>query len=220
MTRSKPDDNQGELARYDAMCRAIAECHRVDEVKDLRDKARALEVYAKQARNTEAERRASEIRLRAERRTGELLKELKRAQGTRNDVATLSNDGTKLSPYTEALDRAGIPRQTAARYQSLAAIPGDVFEHALRDPRPTTNGMLARAEAHKAIREAEDKVVPRMPADSLWFWGRLCDFERDGYFDKDIGALLEPMTPSMRADVDRIAPHLADFINALTEHVE
>ena len=63
-----------DLALYDRMCTAIAECHRVDEVKDLRDKAMALEIYAKQAKNTDAERRACEIRLRAERRTGELLK--------------------------------------------------------------------------------------------------------------------------------------------------
>jgi hypothetical protein len=56
----------GELIRYDAMCRAIAEAHAVDEVKDIRDKARALEMYAHQAQNTEAERQAAEIRFRAE----------------------------------------------------------------------------------------------------------------------------------------------------------
>src|SRR5260363_237877 len=66
------------LIRYDAMCKAIVECHRVDEVKELRDKARALEVYAQQARNTEAEDKAREIRNRAQRRMGELLRELPR----------------------------------------------------------------------------------------------------------------------------------------------
>jgi hypothetical protein len=55
------------LARYEAMCRAIEAAYKVDEVKDIRDQAIALEVYARQAHNTEAERKACEIRLRAER---------------------------------------------------------------------------------------------------------------------------------------------------------
>jgi hypothetical protein len=40
-------------------------------VKDIRDKARAIEMYARQAQNTEAERLAILIRLRAERKCGQ-----------------------------------------------------------------------------------------------------------------------------------------------------
>ena len=62
-----------ELILYDEMCRAIAAAHGVDEVKDIRDKAMAIEIYSRQARNVENEKRAIEIRIRAERRCGELL---------------------------------------------------------------------------------------------------------------------------------------------------
>ena len=87
----------------------------------------------------------------------------------------------------------------------------------MREPtKPTTTGVLARAEAQRAVQQARDPA-PSMPADSLWLWGRLRDLERDGYFSKDHAALLSPMTETMLADVLRIAPLAADFFNALNE---
>jgi hypothetical protein len=73
------------------MCRAIAEAHAVDEVKDIRDKAMALEHYARQARNTEAERQAIQIRLRAEQRCGELLGEQITHGGDRRSKSGLAD---------------------------------------------------------------------------------------------------------------------------------
>lgn len=215
----------GALVRYDAMCTAIAECHSVDEVKDLRDKAMALELYAKQARNTDAERKASEVRLRAERRTGELLKDLAKSEGGRPEktsaivaevspvaaaasAASLASPQRK-SPYRQAIEQAQIPARTAQRYQALADVPAPVFEQALRDPvvKPTTASLIREARA----------PAPKMPDEVLWLWGRMRDFERDGFADKEPSALLEPMTESMRADVARIAPLMAEFFTSIQE---
>lgn len=55
--------------RYDEMCRAIARAYAVDEAKTLMDQATAIEVYAHQSQNIEAERQACEIRMRATRAT-------------------------------------------------------------------------------------------------------------------------------------------------------
>jgi len=212
----------GEIIRYEAMVYAIAECHAIDEVKDIRDKAMALELYAKQARNTDAERKASEIRLRAERRTGELLKDLARATpveaGSQGGNAKAANTlpenvapptmrSATPSPYASALQQTGISTQTASRYQALANVPAKVFEEALRDPdvKPTTAALIRQARAPE----------PQMPADVLWLWGRMRDFERDGFFDKSAAKLLEPLTPSMRADIERIAPRMADFFTQI-----
>jgi len=91
------------LVRYDTMCRAIAECHRIDEVKELRDQARALEVYARRCRNEEAEHKAWEIHLRAERRMGELLIQLKRLE--RAEHANISQ---KMRIAIQELETRGI----------------------------------------------------------------------------------------------------------------
>jgi hypothetical protein len=70
-----------ELVRYDAMCQAIARAYEVDEVKEVRDQAIALEHYLRLAKNVEAERQCCEIRLRAERKAGELLKKMDKNKG-------------------------------------------------------------------------------------------------------------------------------------------
>jgi len=194
------------LVRYDAMCTAIDNAFEVDEVKDIRDKAMALEAYSRQARNTEAERRACEIRLRAERKAGSLLSGMERTPGRRSDLGTSPHDGARS--FTEQLDEHGIGKRQAERWQQLAAVPEEHFERALAAPeKPTTNGIIAaRAEPKR----------PPMDEKALWLWGRLRDFERDGVLSADPKHLLSEMTDAMRADTLRLVPLVTEWLEGLT----
>jgi hypothetical protein len=153
----------------------------VDEVKDIRDKARAIEMYTRQAQNTEAERQAIEIRLRAERRCGELLIPREMAKGARGSG---SNQHEVRSHDVSAppLADLGISHNQSSQWQKLAAIPDEEFEADLKDPmwRPTTSGMIERREA----RERGPLPPMRVSDDALWLWGTLQDFERNGLLER------------------------------------
>jgi hypothetical protein len=189
------DRRMTELVRYDAMCRAIAEAYEVDEVKDIRDKAIALETYARQAHNIENERQACLIRLRAERKCGELLKQIEMAKGGQ----PYQSDGA--TGRTPTLVDRGISRDQSSRWQKLADVPADKFEAALADPdiMPTTSGIL-QAEAPKRGFTVSD--------DGVWLWGELQGLV-EKRIDRPAEELMATMEQWMRDDVRRWAPMVA-----------
>lgn len=189
------------LVRYDAMCRAIGEAYKVDEVKQIRDKTLALEAYFRQAKNTDAERKACEIRLRAERKAGELLRGMEKAKGAaREGVGKRGSSGVPRSEQT--LSDLGISKKQSAKWQQLADVPEEDFEAALAAPKkPSTSSIV----------KAEKKGQPMDPC-ALWLWGRLRDFEREGVLHRAPAALVNGMTEAMQADVRRLAPLVAEWL--------
>jgi hypothetical protein len=205
--------NATALVRYDTMCQAIADAYRVDEVKEIRDRAAALEHYSRQAHNVEAERQCCEIRLRAERKAGELLRQTDKAKGTRGQLSGSDSSGGRVvrPPENEkTLADFGITKDQSAQWQKLAAVPEPKFEAALAAPggKPTTAGII-----NVAFPKKPKPVAP----EALWVWGRLLDFERDGLLDKDPVSVLETMTAEMREDVLELAPRVADWLQLIGE---
>ena len=134
------------LVKYDAMVRAIVECDQIDEVKDMRDKVRALELYAQQAKNLDAEIRAAKIRIRAERKTGQLLTNTPKAQGTKGQLQGRDSSGGRVVRLPEAdktLADNHISRDQSSRWQKLADIPDQTFDFYLADAdKPSTAGAI------------------------------------------------------------------------------
>jgi hypothetical protein len=129
------------LMRYDEACRAVAVAKEIDEVKEIRDKAEAVRAYARQAKNRSLEIDAAEIRIRAERRLGEMLKLLK-LQG-KFSGATRTVPGKKSQKRQEYYDRLrakrghvtceelGIDRLLSQGAQRLADIGEESFEKSI-----------------------------------------------------------------------------------------
>jgi hypothetical protein len=82
-------------------------------------------------------RQAREIRLRAERKCGEMLNEREMAK-----------QRSQRSTPVETLTDLGITRDQSSQWQ-LAAVPPDIFEAALVEPGspPSTSGIIARHDA-------------------------------------------------------------------------
>ena len=146
--RSRGCAMSNPLALYDKARTALAAAKRVDEAKDIRDKAVAMQVYAKQAKDRTLVEDATDIRMRAERRAGELLAEMQKNKG-----AVAGKTGRKGQPVLDAkpkLSDFGVSKTQSSQWQALAALPQDKFESVVAE----TRSKMHRA-SRNAVREAE-----------------------------------------------------------------
>lgn len=132
---------------------ALRQAASVDEVKEIRDKAQAILAYVKQAGDgLEAQNAAAEIKVRAERRAGELLAEMPKHNGDPR-----SHDVTRLQDM-------GIEKMQSSRWQRIASIPEQTFEQQIvewkdSDKEITTAGLLKLAKGIAVDKATGEEVV-------------------------------------------------------------
>lgn len=157
------------LIKYDAACSAIRAAKSFDEVKNIADRAEAMRAYARQAKNKDLEIDAAEIRIRAEHRLGEMIRQQKETVGLATGAKGVGpNAVPERYRNKPTLAEAGIDKKLSARAQKLAAMPMEIFEGMLKDQRENYRagnailvpGML-RDNARKETIERLDELAAR-----------------------------------------------------------
>lgn len=154
------------LVKYDAACRALAQAKAADEVKLIRDKADAMRAAAKIAKNRQLEVDAAEIRIRAERRLGELIAFQKETvglnRGTAGNGRPKKGASRQEAPKDEmpTLAASGIDHKLSSRAQKLAAVPKKEFERELDDWRERVSAENSRVTT-KLEKRGEDELQRR-----------------------------------------------------------
>lgn len=147
--------NAGGLTRYDAACSAIARAKSVDEASKIRNQAEALRAYAKQAKNRLLEIDCAEIRIRAERRIGQLTADQKQVVGLgKPGPKKIGSDSDPIS-LKEILGKDH--KYLADRGRKLAAVPEKKFERMVGDWRERVSAETERVTTN-LLREGEREV--------------------------------------------------------------
>lgn len=157
------------LIKYDSARFALQQAVEIDEVKDIRDKAQAMAAYARQANDTQLVEWATEIKVRAERKAGQMLSDMPKNPGQLKN-SSRSHDATTTKTLTEL----GINKTQSSRWQKLAAVSDDQFEEAIVAAKEvagevTTAAMLRIEKANrppeqtKPVRQESSNIKDRSP---------------------------------------------------------
>jgi len=116
------------LIRYEAAVAALAKCLAVDEVKKWLDKSAALQAYARMAKEKTLEIDAAEVRIRAERRLGQMLAEQKESGGMATGAKGVGPIAVVTNDRNPTLADIGVSKDLSSRAQKIAKVPTEQFE--------------------------------------------------------------------------------------------
>lgn len=148
-----------EMLLLDRAEEAIQQATTIKEAKEIRNQAEAMEVYARRIEYGEILRqRCTQIKLRAGRKAGELLRVSgKHPGGKPTDKPVLDGDWLDVPTLADL----GVSRNDSARWQRMARMKAGEFEEAVK--RVDTETELLRIAAKLEV-EAAPAATPEPPA--------------------------------------------------------
>lgn len=147
------------LATISEACRILATCTDLSEIKEIKNKAEAVRQYLKASgESLEAQNKAAEIRLRAERRAGALLADMEKTNGARGVGKKVESHGA-----TPLLSDIGVTKTQSSRWQLAATVPEKSFV-SLVDACAATGRELTSSSLLKIARDLVREDVRREEA--------------------------------------------------------
>ncbi len=138
----------------------LAQATTISEVKVVRDQAQALRDYVKQQGEClEIQNAAAEIKIRAERRAGQILSETERSEGGRPSQ-NLSHDATG---FAATLPELGINRNQSSRWQTIASLSLDAFEQHIEATKAAEKELTSASMLRVAQEQAKTQSPPSTP---------------------------------------------------------
>lgn len=124
-----------ELTHYEAACRELRLASTIDEVSEIRVKAEALKLYARQTKAPDLMEPATRIVMQALRRSHEIIEDMRRAgtlaKGTRG-AGRPKIGGVKITPPNEwTLDSMGVDKNLAKEIRRVGAMAEARFQKEL-----------------------------------------------------------------------------------------
>lgn len=143
----------------------LAEAKSLDDILHIRDIAEAARVYAQAAKlGLENQNEAAEVKIRAERKAGEMLAKMPKNKGADGSIST-GNSVLPVMDDAPTLSDLGIEKMQSSRWQTIARLPEDEFEEHIAETKAERKE-LTTASVLRIARESNKENEPvKLPDD-------------------------------------------------------
>jgi len=160
------------IIKLENATRMLAEIRTIDGARKLIDLAEAARVYARQVElGLEAQNHAAEIKIRAQRRAGEILDTMEKNKGTAGTLAGRDTSGgySLLPPEdnTPTYADMGIDKVDAHRWQTIASLPEEMFEAFIGETKAEEKELTTAAVYREAKAELNRQELDRVIQDGV-----------------------------------------------------